>query len=112
MEEILFNKCTISNKLITIYKESKNITFAPLMETLIENGSATIEGNSITITGQRVIIHIHFHRTYVKDLNYIPIKDAIKYTYFRKKPYVKGWVEDSEHKIYERKFINYRIQII
>jgi hypothetical protein len=111
MENIVFNRCIIGNDHIVIYKSSKKVSYSPAFEILIENGTATINGNSITITGNKVIHHIHFHKEYVKDLDYVPDKKDIKYTYFLKKPYVYGWVHDSKTEKLEKTFINYKIEI-
>lgn len=111
MESIVFNICIVRNGYIVIHKSSKEVNFRPAFETLIENGTATINGNSITIVGNKVIYHIHFHREYVKDLDYVPDKKYVKYTYFLKKPYVHGLVQDSKTEEFEKTFINYKIEI-
>ena len=70
-----------------------------------------VDGAKADISGEQIITHLYFERKYVKSLDFIPEEKCIKYTLFRKKPYVKGWVQDSKPREFSRTFINYRIDI-
>ena len=111
MKTINFKWCTIYKDYILVHTNDEDISYRPAFDLLIVNGIIEIEGLNATITGDKIITHLHFHKEYVKNLNYVPVKNNIRYTFFRKKPYVSGWVEDSERIKFKRTFINYKIEI-
>ena len=111
MKTVNFKWCIIGSDYIVVHTSDTDISYSPASHILIVNGTITIDGIKAAITGNEVITHFHFNRVYVKDLDYVPEKLDIKYTLFRKKPYVKYWVQDSKRQKFEKTFINYKIEI-
>ena len=111
MEVIHFKWCIIGKNFIVIHTKDEDISYQPALNLLIVNGTIILDIDRVTITGDQIITHFFFGRKYVKDLNFTPEEKCIKYTLFRKKPYVKGWVQDSKPREFSRTFINYRIDI-
>ena len=111
MKTINFKWCIIGYDFIEVYTNDTNISYRPAFDTLVVDGSITIDTDCTIVHGSEVITHLYFERVYVKDLSYVPEKKDIKYTLFRKRPYVSGWVEDSERQKFSRTFINYKINI-
>lgn len=111
MEVIRFKWCIIGENFIVIHTKDVDISYRPAYNLLIINGTIIVDGAKADISGEQIITHLYFERKYVKNLDFVPAEEDIKYTLFRKKPYVKGWVQDSKPQKFSRTFINYRIDI-
>lgn len=111
MEVIHFKWCIIGENFIVIHTKDEDISYRPAWDLLIVNGTIIVNGAKADISGEQIITHLYFERKYVKSLDFVPEEKCIKYTLFRKKPYVKGWVQDSKPRKFSRTFINYTIDI-
>ena len=112
METIKFKYCIIGESHIYVYTEKKDIEYSPFLTTLIKDGEITIDGLKAQITGGQEVCHIHFHNTPVKDLDYEPNPIDIQYSWFRKRPYVQGWIREKNTKPFNRTYFDYHIQVI
>ena len=106
-----FKWCIIGENFIEIHTKDEDISYQPALNLLIINGTIIVDGAKADISGKQIITHLYFERKYVKSLDFVPEEKCIKYTLFRKKPYVEGWVQDSKPREFSRTFINYRIYI-
>ena len=102
MEVMYFKWCIIGENFIEIHTKDEDISYQPALNLLIINGTIIVDGAKADISGKQIITHLYFERKYVKSLDFVPEEKCIKYTLFRKKPYVEGWVQDSKPREFSR----------
>lgn len=107
-----FSYCIIGNKWIEVHTKDINPCLQPAFSILVIDGYITVEGNTIIVEGGQYKYHIYFNREYVKNLDYEPHPKCVKHTLFRKKSYVKGWVQEYNPVPFKRVLINYTVTIL